>query len=133
MMDATEIQARADRSPFTAILRLKVRALDAQSLTLRMPLHADLHRSTGVEQFHGGAIATLIDVAGVYAVAAITGVVSPTVHLTVDYLKVGTGEWLDATATVRRKGRSLSTVDVEVLRPDGELVALGRAVYIELT
>ena len=59
--------------------------------------------------------------------------VSPTVHLAVDYLKAGTGEWLDATATVRRKGRSLSTVDVEVLRPDGELVALGRAVYIELT
>ena len=130
MMDAAQIQARADRSPFTALLRLQVRGLDAQSLTLRMPLHADLRRAADAEQFHGGAIATLIDVAGVYAVAAITGAASPTVHLSVDYLKPGTGEWLDAVATVRRKGRSLSTVDVEVLRPDGELVALGRAVYL---
>ena len=130
MMDAVQIQARADRSPFTALLGLQVRALDTEALTLRMPLNAHLRRAADAAQFHGGAIATLVDVAGVYAVAALTGAASPTVHLSVDYLKPGVGEWLDATATVRRRGRSLSTVDVEVLRPDGELVALGRAVYL---
>ena len=71
-----------------------------------------------------------LGVLGVYAVATLTGAVSPTVYLSVDYLTPGAGEWLDAKATVRRRGRSLSTVDVEVLRPDGKLVALGRAVYL---
>lgn len=130
MMDAAGIQERASRSPFTAILGLTVRSLDDAALTMRMAMRPELRRSEEGDQFHGGAVATMVDVVGVYAVAAVLGVPTPTVHLAVDFLQPGVGEWLDATATVRRKGRALSTVDVEVVRPDGKLVALGRAIYM---
>jgi len=129
-MNAQEIQDRANRSPFTAHLQLEVRCLDANSLTIRMPMRMQVQRIEGVEQFHGGAIATLIDVAGVYAVAVATGNSAPTVQLSVEYLKSAFGPWVDAIAKVRRSGRSLARVDIEVFSSDKELVALGRATYL---
>lgn len=133
-MDSAQIQERAARSPFGASLGLQVKLLEVHEggtrLVLRMPMRAHLCRSVESEQFHGGAIATFIDMAGVYAVAATAGTPPPTIHLSVDYLAAATGEWIEATATVRRQGRRVSTVDVDVVRPDGALVALGRASFM---
>lgn len=129
-MNAAEIQERVAASPFGSRLGLQVQRVEAATLVLRMPMQPQLHRSAQSEQFHGGAIATLIDLAAVYAVAAVTGNVAPTVHLAIDYLAPGVGDWVDAIALVRRHGKRLVNVDVEVVRPSGVLVALGRTTFL---
>lgn len=129
-MNAAEIQQRLAASPFGARLGLQVQILDEATLVLRMPMQPQLQRSAQSEQFHGGAIATLIDLAAVYAVAAVTDNVAPTVHLAVDYLAPGIGDWVNAIAKVRRQGKRLVNVDVEVVRADGVLVALGRTTFL---
>jgi uncharacterized protein (TIGR00369 family) len=129
-MNAEDIQRHFEQSPFSRFLGLRVQGLQDQALTVRMPARAEICRNGGGLQFHGGAVATLVDIAGDFAVAMLAGGPVPTVKIDVDYLRPATGQWLDATATVRRKGRTLSTVDIEVKREDGELVALGRAIYM---
>lgn len=129
-MNAQEIQAHFEKSPFSKFLQLEVRGAGEQRLTVRMPIRPEICRAGAQQQFHGGAIATLIDVAGDFAVALLVGGPVPTVKIDVDYLRPATGAWVEATAVVRRKGRTLSTVDIDVVREDGELVALGRGVYV---
>lgn len=129
-MNAADIQQRLAASPFGSRLHLQVQKLDATTLILRMPMQGELQRSAQSKQFHGGAIATLIDLAAVYAVAAATGNIAPTVHLAVDYLAPGIGDWVEATAMVRRQGKRLVNVDVEILRADGVVVALGRTTFL---
>jgi uncharacterized protein (TIGR00369 family) len=50
----------------------------------------------------------------------------PTVNLRVDYLRPAAGQEMVATAIIRKAGRTVSVVDVEVMA-GGKLVAIGRA------
>lgn len=129
-MTPEAIQQHFQKSPMSSFLQLQVIGAQAQSLTVRMPMRDELRRSAGVQQFHGGAIATLADIAGDFATALLAGAPVPTVSISVDYLRPATGNWIEATATVRRRGKTLSTVDIEIVREDGELVALGRGTYV---
>jgi acyl-coenzyme A thioesterase PaaI-like protein len=52
-----------------------------------------------------------------------------TVGLTVSYLAAANGEDLQATATVLRRGQSLTYLDVEVRGASGTLVAKGLVTY----
>ena len=83
-------------------------------------------RADGAGQAHGGAIATLIDSTATYACCIMLGRAVPTINLRVDYLRPAGGEEMVATATVRRAGRTVSVVDVDVMA-GGKLVAIGRA------
>ena len=124
------IEQRLRESPLSRFLQLELlRAQDA-SVTVRMPLRDEIRRNSTAHQFHGGAIATLADITGVFAVALGAGGPVPTVSITVDFLRPATGDWVDAMATVRRSGRTLATVDIEVVRDDGVLVALGRGTFL---
>src|SRR5690349_14732088 len=80
-------------------------------------------------QWHGGAIAGLIDTAGDAAVALGLGAVVPTINFRVDYLRPATTRHLTATATVRRAGRTVAIVDIDVEDAEGRLVAVGRGCY----
>ena len=81
---------------------------------------------------HGGAIASLIDSAGVVAVWSnvppeITR--GATASMTVNYLAAAEGVDLTAEARIVRRGRSVVFVEVDVSSPDGEPVAKGTLVY----
>lgn len=78
--------------------------------------------------FHGGIIASLIDIAGYAAVAIRSSAPTPTVTLTIDYLAPAIGDELLAKAQVRRSGRSLSRIDVDVY-VGTRMVAMGRGVF----
>ena len=54
---------------------MTVDAVDAAAgrVSLRMPMRPELERGGGKGQFHGGAIASLVDTAGDMAVAALVG------------------------------------------------------------
>jgi uncharacterized protein (TIGR00369 family) len=118
-------------SPLVRHLGIRVQALEPDRAELVLPYEPRL--ATMEDVVHGGAIASLIDTAGMAAAWADDEVpealAGATVSMTVDYVAAGRGEDLVATATVARRGRSLCFADVRVTAPDGRLVAKGSLVY----
>ena len=130
-LSAEQIQATFDASPFLSFLRLRVVALDhdAGTLTVSMPMRPELERRLGTGQFHGGPIAAFIDSVGDYAIGMALGGGVPTINLRIDYLRPAGGGSLSATARVRRAGRTVALVDVDVYDEQQALVAVGRGTY----
>ena len=130
-LTAADIQAMLDASPFISFMQMKVVSLDAeaQSITMTMPLRPELERKAGTGQFHGGPIAALIDTVGDYALAIALGGGVPTINFRTDYLRPAFNTDVTATATVRRAGRTVGVVDVDVFDDSGRLLAVGRATY----
>ena len=130
-LSAEDIQARFDGSPFMRFLGLRVGAVDHErsELTVTMPMRPEIERGAGSAQFHGGPIAAFIDCVGDFAVALVVGGGVPTINIRVDYLRPAVGTSITATARVRRSGRTVTVVDIDVHDPDGALVAVGRGTY----
>ncbi len=130
-LTAEAIQAHFDGSPFMSFLGLRVTAVDHArgELTVSMPMREEIERGAGTAQFHGGPIAAFIDCVGDFAVALVVGGGVPTINIRIDYLKPAVGKTLTATARVRRSGRTVSVVDVDVYDDAKSLVAVGRGTY----
>jgi uncharacterized protein (TIGR00369 family) len=120
-----------DRSPYIRFhqMRCEQAEPEAQRVVLRMPMRPELERGGGSGQWHGGAIAALIDTAGDYALALVVGGGVPTINFRTDFLRPASNTDLLATATIRRAGRTIGVVDVDVHDGDGRLVAVGRGCY----
>jgi uncharacterized protein (TIGR00369 family) len=118
-------------SPFQQLLGLKLEAFEAgsETLTLRAVYAEHLERSSRTGQYHGGVIASLIDIAGDFALIAVLGYGVPTINFRVDYLRPAASTDLLGMARVRRAGRTIGVVDIDVTDPDGRLIALGRGCY----
>lgn len=129
-LDAAGLEALFLASPYIALHGIRVEAVDpaAGRVVAAMALRPELERAPGSGQFHGGAIAALIDTAGDMAVALGLGGGVPTIDLRIDYLRPATGA-LVATATLRKLGRSVALADVEVVDGQGRLCAVGRGCY----
>jgi uncharacterized protein (TIGR00369 family) len=125
------MQELLDGSPFIHLLRMRAVSLDRdrQQVVISMPLSPEYERHTGTGQFHGGVLATLIDVAGDFALVILLGGGVPTINLRIDYLRPAGGGSLTATALVRRAGRTIGVVDIDVTDGTGKLVAIGRGCY----
>jgi len=130
-LSAEAVQKAFDASPFLSFLQLRVVSLDhdAGTLTVTMPMRPELERRLGGGQFHGGPIAAFIDTVGDWAIGMALGGGVPTINLRVDYLRPATGAALTATARVRRTGRTVALVDVDVHDEQQTLVAVGRGTY----
>lgn len=130
-LSLADIQAIFDRSPFIGFMGMRAVAVDHErkTFTARMPLRPEIERRTGTQQFHGGPIASFIDVVGDFAIGMLVGGGVPTMNLRIDYLVPAVGSHLDAIATVRRAGKTVAVVDIDVFNPDGKLVAVGRGTY----
>jgi uncharacterized protein (TIGR00369 family) len=126
-----DIQAMLDGSPFIRLLKMRVMSLDReqQRVAVQMPLAPEFERHPGTGQFHGGVIASLIDVAGDFALVILVGGGVPTINLRVDYLRPASGDRLNAIASVRRAGRTIGVVDIDVVDGSDRLVAIGRGCY----
>ena len=126
-----EIQERLGHSPFIELLNLTVLAADpaSQQLVVRAAMRPEFERGRGSGQWHGGPIAAIIDTAGDYALMMLLGRPLPTVNFRVDYLRPAIDTGLIVTATVRRSGRMVGVVDIDVADEAGRLLAIGRATY----
>lgn len=133
-LDKATIQAMFDQSPFIAMLGLEVLDLDYESteITVRMPMSSAVERKSGTTQFHGGPLAAFIDVVGDFALGMMLGGGIPTINLRIDYLKPAFGEAVTAVARVRRHGRTIAVIDIDVSDEKGSLVAIGRGTYAPL-
>ncbi len=127
-----EVQALLDASPFIKFMNVQVESLDiAQDrIVMRMPLRPEFERRAGTGQFHGGAIASLIDLAGDYAIVMKVGAGVPTVNFRTDFLRPAMNTDLIATAQVRRAGRTIAVVDIDIHDDEKRLIAIGRGTYV---
>jgi uncharacterized protein (TIGR00369 family) len=135
--------------PYYDLLGIEVTTIDDGYAAAWMELTDEHSAAPGTRVAHGGAVASLADSAGYWAVSSANGgALAPTVDLRLDYLAPGTDD-LRAEAEVVRNGASVGTVDVLVEhvpdgagdaaagdeveatdRPgDGETVALGRGTF----
>ncbi len=130
-LSAEDIQTMFDRSPYISTLGLEVLSADYETseLKVRMKLVPAFERSLGTKQFHGGPIAAFIDSIGDFAIGMMIGGGVPTINIRVDYLKPAVGDALTGTARVRRAGRTVAIVDIDVVDEKGSLVAIGRGTY----
>jgi uncharacterized protein (TIGR00369 family) len=125
------IRAFIPESPFVGVTGLRLESLEPDAAVLVLPFRPEI--ATLGEVVHGGAISTLIDTAAMAAAWASdevpSSVAGSTVSLTVNFVAAATGKDLRASARVRRRGGRLCFVDVDVVEPDGRLVAHAVAVY----
>jgi len=130
-LSVEQVQAIFDASPFLGFIQLRAVALDhdAGTLTVTMPMRPELERRIGTAQFHGGPIAAFIDIVGDFAVGMAVGGGVPTINLRIDYLKPAVGTLLTGIARVRRMGRTVALVDVDVHDEKQSLIAVGRGTY----
>ena len=130
-LDREALQERLGRSSFIAFLGLEVVSVDAgkQEVSMRLAMRPEFERGKGSGQWHGGPIAAVIDTVGDFALVMMLGRALPTINFRVDYLRPAVNTSLTAVARVRRSGRSVGVVDVDVLNEAGQLVAIGRANY----
>jgi uncharacterized protein (TIGR00369 family) len=119
------------QSPFVAKLGIVAEVLDDKEVRLRMPW--DTTNVTLGDMVHGGAIATLADVtvmaaafAGVETAESLRGV---TTSMAVQFLAPARATDLIGVGRVLRRGKTLVNCDVDVVTPDGELVAKAIATY----
>ena len=130
-MTPDELEDLFRRSPYHRLLRLElVRAADGEAV-VRLPFRDDLLAGDDPagRYVHGGAIASLIDAAGDFAVIAAVGRDVPTIDLRVDYLRPASAGALTATARTVRVGRSVAVADIDVVDESGTQIAIGRGVF----
>ena len=125
------LQSYMDASPFIRNSGMRIVSTDPEKerLTISMPLKPEFERAAKSGQFHGGPIAALIDTAGCFALVMMLGHGVPTVNFRTDYLRPATRTDLRALATVRRAGRTVGVVDVDVFDDNDRLIAVGRGTF----
>jgi len=130
-MSQEALQELMDTSPFTTFLGVTVKEANPDDglVVLHLPSRPEIQRMDGSTQIHGGPLASLIDAAGDLAVAQAVGGAVPTIDMSVNYLRPVMGDWVEAHATTRRVGRTVSVADVNLIDAEGRLCAIGRAVY----
>jgi uncharacterized protein (TIGR00369 family) len=123
------LREELENPPFHEFLRPVAVHADHESIVVGLPYREEFCGRRGSTFFHGGVIASLIDIAAHAAVAVRIGQMAPTIDLRIDYLRSADTAQLLATARVLKLGRNVSCADVEVKGDDGKLVALGRGTF----
>jgi uncharacterized protein (TIGR00369 family) len=117
--------------PFSALLGLTVESAAEGSAVVRMPFNPRLLNYGPPDvPIHGGAISSLADFAACAAVWTMSETQrSATISMTVNYTGPGIQSDLVAHATVRRKGKRIASLGVEIRDEHGELVADSLVTY----
>ncbi|MBA3772888.1 MAG: PaaI family thioesterase [Ramlibacter sp.] len=95
--------------------------------TVLMPRHAGFDH--GMRDTHGGVLATMLDSAGWFTVAARCRKMVVTADLHVRMLQGAKQQDLAATAQMVRGGSKLAIAEMRLTAPDGQLVATGTASF----
>lgn len=133
------------RIPFNQQLGIEIDNLSRQQVLMRMPMRAELVGNFVQGILHGGAIATLLDVAG--GAMALIGACERlnelpvaermarlarlgTIDLRIDYLRPGRGMSFIASVVPLREGNKVAVVRSELHNQDGVLIAVGTGTYL---
>ena len=98
---------------------------------LKLPYSPGFDTITG--GIHGGIIASLLESAGWYAVAAQNeGIWTATSHFNIHLLNPAQKTELYADGWVLKSGKRISVAEMKVFTPDGKLIATGSGTYVVL-
>jgi uncharacterized protein (TIGR00369 family) len=118
-------------SPYGRHLGIVAESVEKDRVRIRLPYREAV--TTIGDTVHGGAIASLVDVAATGACWASPDVDpsarGTTIGLTINYLNAGRGQDLIATAEVIQRGRSISVCEVSVRAADDTWVARAVVTY----
>jgi uncharacterized protein (TIGR00369 family) len=128
-LDFATLAAMVKDCPFHQWLGVELISLDETGIAIRMPWRAEFVSDPDRGYAHGGVLASLIDLAADYAVAARIGRGAPTVDMRVDYHRAAMPGPLIARAAVVKLGGTLTTAEARVFDKRDELVASGRALF----
>ncbi len=124
------IQQFVPNSPLVQLLGMRLEAIEDGRAELVLPFRPEL--ATMDDIVHGGAIASLIDTAGMAATwsddTEPESLAGSTVALNVNYVAAARGQDLTATASVVKRGRNMVFSEVRVTEPGGRVVATGSVV-----
>ena len=114
---------------FARHLGVEVVCIEVDRVVLRLPYREFL----GIDRVNGGAIASLVDLAGVCACWSNPIVTEhargATVGFNINYLKLVVRSDITATGTVRRRDGSLCVADVSVANAAAEEIAIATLNY----
>ena len=116
-------------APFHQWLGVEIKSYSADQLQLLMPWRNEIVSNPVLGAAHGGVLAALIDLTGLYTLLAMGTKVKATADLRVDYHRPATSGPLTATGRIVKIGRQISVAETNITGPAGKLVASGRGAY----
>jgi uncharacterized protein (TIGR00369 family) len=118
-------------SPFGTLVGVVPETIEPDRVRLRLPFRPEV--TTVGHVVHGGAIASLVDVAATAAVWSGADLAASqrgtTIGFALNFLAAGRGQDLLATATVIQRGRTICVCEVDVRGVDGDPVARALVTY----
>jgi len=134
-----------DQIPFNLFLGITLTEVTQERVRMELPMKPELIGNHFQGILHGGAIATLLDVAG--GAMALIGAFERhhqlpaaermarlaklgTIDLRVDYLRPGRGTLFTADASLLRSGNKVAVVRSELHNEEGVRVAVGTGTYL---
>ncbi len=130
-MTLEQLAALLAQAEFHKVLKVEPLSADPTgkvTLFLRFDSAYTIFKAKG--NYHGGVIASLVDVAGAMACSVVQGHPTPTANLRVDYLKTPANCDLFADGEARRVGKTIGVADVTIRDSEGAVYALGRGTFI---
>ncbi|PCJ70279.1 MAG: thioesterase [Rhodobiaceae bacterium] len=123
-------QERIDVSPFQRWLGLQVADVGDGKICVTMPWKDEFISNPTPPTMHGGILASLIDLMGLYCVLTTGSLSLATVDLRVDYHRPAGPGTLRAEADIIKLGSKVSTAETKIFGENGKLLASGRGVYL---
>jgi uncharacterized protein (TIGR00369 family) len=124
------LQAALDIAPFHRWLGLELVSVSDSGIVIALPWRDELVSNPAVGAAHGGVLASVIDLGGLYAVLAAGGSAQATADLRVDYHRPALAGRILARSRVVKLGKRLSVADTVVENEAGEMLASGRGAYL---
>ena len=131
-MSREELAERVVVAPFHQWLGLELTNMDEKGIELTVPWREEFVVNVELGYTHGGILATLIDVAADYAIAAKLGRPVPTIDMRVDYHRPAFQGNLIVKAQALKLGGNFCTGEAQVYDEKGKLLASGRGVYLSV-
>ncbi len=122
------LHERMLKAPFHRWLGLELKELNDDGIKVAVKWREEFVVNAERGYTHGGILATVIDIAADYALAAKLGRPVPTIDIRVDYHRPAKGN-LIVEARPIRLGAAFCTAEAEVYDESEKLVASGRGVY----
>ncbi len=129
LLSIKALQAMVDRCPFNRWMGLRMMRVDEEGIALTASWREEFMSSPERCSTHGGILASIVDAAGVYAIAARVHKPVPTIDMQVDYHRIATPGDLVARAHVLHLGGTLGSSQTQIFDAGDRLIATGRAVY----
>jgi len=128
-----KLQQLISHGPFNKWLNFTVLKADEDEFEVRAAWREEWVVNPERRYTHGGILASIIDVAADFAIAARLGRPVPTIDIRVDYHKAAMPGDLIAKARVVRMGNQFSTAEAWLYDQEGALIASGRGTYFTAT